>query len=136
RDHRLDLVAAEHLVDARLLDVQDLAFERQNRLEPAVAPLLGRAAGRFALDDVEFALRRIALLAVGELPGQRAAVEGALAAHQVARFPRGFPRARRVDYLGETSTRARPVLFAARAKPVADHRLDPPFASRVPQPSL
>ena len=41
RDHRLDLVAAQHLVEARLLDVQDLALDRQDRLESPVASLLG-----------------------------------------------------------------------------------------------
>ena len=99
RDHRLDLVAAEHLVEARLLDVQDLALDRQDRLEPPVASLLGRSAGGLALDDVELALRGIALLAVGELAGQAAAVERALAPHQVARLARGLARARRVDRL-------------------------------------
>ena len=58
RDHRLDLVAAEHLVEARLLDVEDLALDRQDRLEAAIAPLLGRAAGRLPFDDVELAQRR------------------------------------------------------------------------------
>ncbi len=90
RDHGLDLVAAEHLVEARLLDVENLSFDRQDRLETPVAPLLGRAAGRLAFDDVDLALRRIALLAVGQLARQRAAVERPLAADQIARLARGF----------------------------------------------
>ena len=98
-DHRLDLVGAEHLVEARPLDVEDLALDRQDRLEAPVAALLGRAAGRLAFDDVDLALRRIALLAVGQLAGQRAAVERALAPHQVAGLARGFARARGVDDL-------------------------------------
>ena len=61
----------EDLVEARLLDVQDLAAQRQDRLEAPVAALLRRAAGRVALDEVELAPRRVALLAVGELAGQR-----------------------------------------------------------------
>src|SRR4029077_15203404 len=84
RDHRLDFVAREHLVEPRLLDVQNLALERQDGLEPPIAALLGRAAGRLALHDVQLAQRRIALLAVGELAGQRAAVERALAPDQIA----------------------------------------------------
>ena len=36
---------AQHLVEARALDVEDLAAQRQDRLEFAVAALLGRAAG-------------------------------------------------------------------------------------------
>ena len=50
-DQRADLLGGEHLVEARALDVQDLSAQRQHRLEGAVAPLLGRAAGRIALDD-------------------------------------------------------------------------------------
>ena len=50
-DQGADLLARQHLVDARALDVEDLAAQRQDRLEGAVAPLLGGAAGRVALDD-------------------------------------------------------------------------------------
>ena len=45
RDHRPDLVVAEHLIEPRLLDVENLSLERQNRLEPAVASLLRRSTG-------------------------------------------------------------------------------------------
>ena len=38
-DHGEDLVVLQHLVDARLLDVDDLATQRQDRLEAAVASL-------------------------------------------------------------------------------------------------
>src|SRR6185312_6003786 len=50
-DQRADLGGGEHLVEARLLDVEDLALERQDRLRAAIAALFGRAAGRVALDD-------------------------------------------------------------------------------------
>ena len=116
RDHRLDLVAAEHLVEARLLDVEDLALDRQDRLEAPVAPLLGRAAGRLAFDDVDLAQRGIALLAVGELARQRAAVERALAAHEIARLARRFARARRIDRLGDDPLRDRRVLLEDRRR--------------------
>src|SRR5690606_39551693 len=59
-------------------------LDGQDGLEAPVAALLGGAACRVALDDVDLALRRVAFLAVGQLAGQRAAVERALAAHQVA----------------------------------------------------
>ena len=39
-DHRLDFVAPEHAIEARLLDVQNLPLDRQNGLKAAVAPLL------------------------------------------------------------------------------------------------
>ena len=60
----------QHLVEARPLDVQDLAAQRQDRLVLAVAALLGRAAGGVALDDEQLGLGGIALLAVGELARQ------------------------------------------------------------------
>ena len=99
RDERDDLLRAHELLEARALDVQDLAAQRQDRLELAVASLLGRAAGGIALDEVDLAQRRIALLAVGELARQAHAVEHALAARELARLARGFARPRRVDDL-------------------------------------
>ncbi len=55
-DERLDLLVAEHLVDTRTLDIEDLAADRQDRLEARVARLLGAAAGAVTLDDEEFGL--------------------------------------------------------------------------------
>ena len=69
-DQRPDVLARDDLVEARLLDVQQLAAQRQDGLESAIAALLGRSTRRVALDDVELAAGRIALLAVGELAGQ------------------------------------------------------------------
>ena len=66
-DDVADLLRGERLVEARLLDVQDLAPQRQDRLEGPVAALLGRAAGRVALDEVELAPLGVPLLAFGEL---------------------------------------------------------------------
>ena len=63
-DDRLDLGVGQHLVDAGLLDVEDLAADRQDRLDPRVAALLGRAAGRVALDDEDLALLGVGRLAV------------------------------------------------------------------------
>ncbi len=58
RDHGLDLVAAEHLVEPGLLDVENLSLDRKDRLEPPIAALLRRSACRLTFDDVELALRR------------------------------------------------------------------------------
>ena len=91
-DQRADLLAAQHLVEARALDVQNLAAQRQHRLEFAVAALLGGAAGRIALDDEQFGFGRIALLAIGELARQRRNIERALAPRQIARLARGLAR--------------------------------------------
>jgi len=60
-DHRLDLGVGQHLVHAGLFDVQDLAAQREDRLEVAVAPGLGGAAGGVALDEEDLALGRVAL---------------------------------------------------------------------------
>ena len=89
----------QQLLVARLLHVQDLAAQRQDRLELAVAALLGAAAGGVALDDVDLAQRRVLLLAVGQLAGQAHAVEHALAARHLARLARGFAGAGAVDDL-------------------------------------
>ena len=124
RDHRPDLVAAEHLVETRLLDVEDLALDRQDRLEAPVAALLRRAAGRLAFDDVDLALRGIALLAVGQLAGKAAAVERALAAHEIARLARRLARPRRIDGLADDPLGDDRVLFEVLTELVVDDRLD------------
>ena len=123
-DHRLDLVAAEHLVEARFLDVEDLALDRQDRLEAPVAALLRRAAGGLALDDVDLALRRIALLAVGQLARKAAAVERAFAPDEIARLARRLARACRIDGLADDPLRDRRVLFEELSELVVDDRLD------------
>jgi hypothetical protein len=94
-----DFLALQQLVEARLLDVEDLALERQDRLELAVAALLGRAAGGVALDEVELAQRGVFFLAVGELAGQADAVEHALAAGHFARLAGGVAGAGGFDDL-------------------------------------
>ena len=66
-----------------------IAWVRRSRPPFAVPP------ARVTFDDVELAMRRIALGAVGQLAGQRARLEEALALHQVAGLARGFTRARR-----------------------------------------
>ena len=98
-NHGADFLVAQHLVVAGLLHVQDLALERQDGLEAAVAALLGGAAGALALDQVEFAAVGIALGAVGQLAGQAAAVERAFAAGQVAGLAGRFAGARRFNGL-------------------------------------
>ena len=85
-DHRPHLVVLERLLQIGLLDVEDLASERQDGLEAAVAPLLGRAARRVALDDEELGLVGLFGLAVGQLAGQVVGLERVLPAHQLARL--------------------------------------------------
>jgi hypothetical protein len=61
--------------------VQDLAAQRHDRLEVLLAGLLGRAAGRVALDQEELGAARVVAGAVGELAGQRRTARDALALH-------------------------------------------------------
>jgi len=59
-DEGADFLVAEDLVEAGLLRVDQLAAEREDGLETAVAALLGGATGGVALDDVELGERRVA----------------------------------------------------------------------------
>ncbi len=44
-DERSDLIAGEHLVEPRLLHIQDLSLERQDRLKFSVTSLLRGSTG-------------------------------------------------------------------------------------------
>ena len=109
-DHRLDFGVLEHLIEARLLHVDQLAANRKNRLVTPVASLLGRAAGRIALDDVKLGQVGIALGAIGQFPGQTAAGERAFA-DRFAGFARGFAGAGGRQDLVEDPFRDRRVLI-------------------------
>ncbi len=86
RQQRDDLLGRNHLVEPGLFDVEHLAAQRQDRLELAVAALLGGTAGGIALDDIKLAKCRIFFLTVGELAGQSDVVEHAFAASHFARL--------------------------------------------------
>ena len=135
-DERLDLLVAEHLVGARLLDVQDLPAQRQDRLGAPIAAALRAAAGRRALDDEELALLRVALRAVRELAGKERAVERALALHQIARLARGLARAERGEALVHDATRVWRVLLEVLTERVVHRRGDLPRDLGVPEPRL
>ena len=87
-----------------------LPLERKDGLKAPVATLLRAAAGALSLDDVDLALRRVFLLAVGELAGQRRDVERALA-DDLARFARGFARLGREHRLVDDLARGGRVLL-------------------------
>ena len=63
-DDGTDFFVGEDLVDTRLLDVENLTLNRENRLVAPIATLLGGTTGRVAFDDVKLADRRVALGAV------------------------------------------------------------------------
>ncbi len=65
-----ELLVGGELVARGAGDVQNLAAQRQDRLIGAVARLLGRAAGRIALDDKYFRALRGIVRAIRELAGQ------------------------------------------------------------------
>src|ERR687893_3074686 len=109
-DHSLYLGVGEDLVHVGLLDVEDFAAQGQYRLEVPVTALLGRAARRVALDDVQLAPRRVLGRTVGELAGQRRALQIPLA-DRVAHLPRRLARPRGLQGLVDDRPRlARPLL--------------------------
>ena len=115
-DQRADLGRAQHAVEPRALDVQDLALQRQDRLELAVAALLGRAARAVALDDEDLGARRVAFLAVGELARQARDVEHALASRELAGATRRLAGGGGVEHLLHDGLR----LARMRLEPVRD----------------
>src|SRR5262245_30704906 len=71
-NERLDLIVLQYPVYAVLLDMEDLAADRQDRVDQRIATTLGRTSGRVSLHDDELAASRIGELAVGKLARQRA----------------------------------------------------------------
>ena len=126
----------QHLLQPRLLDVEDLAAQGQDRLETPVAALLGGAAGRGPLDDVDLTVLRLAVGAIGQLAGEVGAVQQPLAHHQVARLAGGLASARRGDALLDDAAALGGVLFQVGAELLGHHRLHLAFDLRVAQAGL
>ncbi len=91
----------QHFVKARLFNVEDFAFQRQDRLGTTISALLGRTAGGVALDQEQLRTARILLLAVGELAGKARQIQSTFAPGHFAGPPRGFPGTRGVDDLAD-----------------------------------
>ena len=87
-------------------------------------PCLAEPPGRFALNHENFAPCRIALLAIGELPGQPTGIERGLAAREFACFARRFAGAGGVNTLADDSPRHGGVLIEVSAKLLVDELLD------------
>ena len=126
----------QHLVRRRLLHVENLALQRQDGLEAAVAPLLGRAAGGLALHQVQLAILGVPLRAVGQLAGQVAHVHGVLAQHQVSSLARRLPRPRRGEALIDDALGVRRVLIEIHRQAVGHRGLHVPLDLRVAQLGL
>src|ERR1700723_1564375 len=90
RDESAHLRRCQHLVEARLLDVEDFPLQWEDGLSTPVASLLGRAAGGVAFDQEHFGECGILLLAVRELARQPRDIERALTARHFACLARGF----------------------------------------------
>ncbi len=101
RDQGSDLFRGQHLVKTGALHIEDLTPERQDGLVFAMAPLLGRAAGRVTLDDEELGLGRVLFLAIRQLAGQGSDIQCRLAPGQLARLARGFAGRRSLDDLAD-----------------------------------
>ena len=123
-DQRPDVLAGHDPVEAGLLDVEDLAAQRQDRLEAPVAALLGRATGGVALDDEDLAALGVALLAVGQLARQGEPVEGALAQDQVAGLAGGLAGAGRGQALLDDPPAVAGILLEVLDQAVGEDRLD------------
>src|SRR3954454_552444 len=123
-DQRPDILTRQDLVEAGLLDVQQLSTERQDGLEPSVPALLRGAARRIALDEVDLTPCRIALLAIGQLAGEGHTVERALADDEVARLAGCLPRASRREALLDDAATVGWVLVEVLAERVRDRGLD------------
>ncbi len=106
-DECADLLEAEHLVDAGLLDIEDLALEGEDGLGLDIASLGGAAAGGVTLDQVELGALEVLGLAVPELVWHGAGFEGGLAACELAGLAGGLAGLR-----GEHALQAEPLGLA------------------------
>ena len=136
RDQRLDLVVGEDLVDAVLLGVDDLAAQGQDRLDVAVAALLGRAAGRVALDHEQLGQGRVPHRAVGELARQVRVLERGLAPREIPRLARCLPSPCGLHALVDDQARLRRILLEKFSEPTVHGRLHEALDRRVAELGL
>ena len=127
RDHHADLFGREHFVEPGLLHVEDLPLEREDGLEAPVASLLGRAAGRVPLDEIDLGELRIALLTVCQFSRECSRVEGSFTPRQIARFPSSFTGARGIDDLFDDALHLARVFLEVFSEALVHHLLDPGF---------
>ena len=126
QNDRRQFIVADNFVDAGFFDVEHFAPKRQNRLNVAVAPLFGGAAGGIALDDINFGVFGVAVDAVRQFAGQGVALERGFSSGAVPRFPRGFSGARSVQSLVENRLGDGRVFFKIGHHFVIDHFGDKP----------
>src|SRR5262249_55057165 len=98
--------------------------------------LLGRAARRVALDDVELALLGFLAGAVRQLPGEVSRVERRLPPREFARLPRRLARSRGEGALFDHAARDGWRFLDELAQRLAHHGLDEPADLAVSQLGL
>ncbi len=98
-DERADFLRTDHLVETRLLDVEDLALERQDRLGAAITPLLGGTARRVPFHQKQFGQGRVFFLTIRQFAGQASNVQSPFAAGHFTRLAGGFAGAGSFDHL-------------------------------------
>ena len=135
-DQRLDLVVLQDLVDPALLDVDDLAAQRQHRLRVAVAGLLRRAACRIALHDEQLRVAGSLTEQSASLPG-RVEFSSADLRRVRSRALRAASRARAASTAFWRIRRPSPG-FSSRNSPelAVDRLLDQALDRRVPELGL
>ena len=137
RDQVGEFLVLEDLGQRGALGVQDLAAQRQDRLPRAVPALLGRPAGRIALDDEDLAVGPGRRRAVAQLAGQREAVGGgALARHLLLSGTARLAGAGGQDDPADDRLGDAPVLVQPQLERRADHRIDRGEHLGVVQPVL
>ena len=121
RHCRLDLDVREHLVDAALLDVDDLPAQRQHRLGRAVARLLRRAARSSPPTTYSSASRGSLTVQSASFPGRVGLQRHEhLAARQVAGLARGLAGSCGVNRLGDDPCDRSGSPRGTRAEPAVD----------------
>ena len=120
-DHRANFIVLKHLVQPRLLDVDQLAANRENRLKFPVATLLRRATGGITFDDIQLSVRRITVGTVRQLAGQPATGQRGFA-DGLTRLARRLARARRREALVNNALRHRRIRIEVAHQPFVSHR--------------
>ena len=123
-DQRSDFFEAQHLVEAGLFDIQNLATQRQNGLGGVVPTALGGTTGRITFDQEQFAVLNIVGSAVSKLLRHPAGLERAFAFDELPGLARRLTSLSRqhcflTDPLGFSG-----VFFQPQPKLLADHFRD------------
>ena len=124
RDQRADFLRAEHFVKPRTLDIEDFAAQGEHCLIFAVTALLCGSACRVTLDDEDFGLGRITLLAIREFSGQICDIKRSLSPRQFASLARRLACRSRFDDFRHNCSRIGGMLFKPYRQGFAQRAFD------------